>query len=130
MSYPDTFRQAAERVLDRIEDGAEELASPPTHFEENDEHRGFRLKAEAGARAFVEDLRARLSGTTKRRLEQLDLDMADLVATAAQCAGWISVTGAVTGRSAARDALEEEGYLRFYPAVPGEWVACYRLVAP
>jgi hypothetical protein len=127
MSFPDTIDQAAGRILERIEDGAELLSVPPAHFEENDEHRDFRLKAEAGARAYAKDLRWRVERTT---LGQLDLDMAELVATAAQCAGWISSTGAVTGRSAAREALVEGGYLVFHPAVPGQWVACYRLVAP
>lgn len=127
MTYPDTLEQAAGRLLQRIERGCVSLGAPPTHFEEDDEHRTFRLAAVDGALAYAALLAEQIE---QGQVTELGLEMAELVATTAERAGWVSATGAVTGRGEARERLEREGFLAFYPPVPGQWVACYRLVAP
>lgn len=127
MSYPDTLVQAAARILERIEIGAEELSEPPAHFQEDAEHRTFRLAAEAGARAYAEVLRQEIG---QARVTGLILDKAELVATAANCAGWLTADGAASYREEARAELIRSGVFVFHPAVPGQYVACDRLVAP
>lgn len=127
MTYPDTPVQAAKRVLQRIGHGAVGLSSPPEHFEEDDEHRAFRLAARAGAVAYIMALARQVDDGL---IDDLAVEEAGLVALAAECAGWLGAAGAVFGRDRARRELERAGFLVFYPAVPGQWEACYRLVAP
>lgn len=127
MTYPDTLVQAASRTLERIEIGAEELSETPTHFEEDAEHRTFRLAALAGARAYAVVLRQEIE---QGRVTQLMLDKAELVATSATCAGWLTPGGAARYREEARNELIRSGVFVFHPAVPGQYVACDRLVAP
>lgn len=127
MIYPDTLEAAAERCADRIEHGADELAAPPEHYDENEEQRAFREAASAGARAYAAALRHRLE--TEPVTESL-LEEADLVDTASHCAGWLGTSGSVIGRDDQIAALQEAGFFVFHPARPGEYVACYRLVAP
>lgn len=126
-TYPDTLEQAIDRLIARIDSGAELLAAEPVRFVEDAKHLDFRLAALAGAQAYAELLRG---WVTRRPVTQLDLDKAELVATAANCAGWLTAVGAVTGRAAARAELIREGFFVFHPAVPGQYVACDRLVAP
>lgn len=127
MTYPDTAVLAAGQFLDRIEVGAKELSEPPTHFEENAEQRAFRLAAAAGARAYAVVLRQEIE---QGRITELVLSKAELVATAATCAGWLTPGGAARYREDARSALIGAGVFVFHPAVPGQYVACDRLVAP
>lgn len=127
MSFPDTMEQAAERALSRIEHGFRILDNPPRHFEEDAEQRAFRLAARDGASAYCRLMDRQIERCI---LTPLMLEKADLVGTAATCAGWISATGAVVGRGEALQELLTEGFLEFHPAVPGRFVACYRLQVP
>lgn len=124
--YPDTLQAAAGRIHERILRAADGLFVEPLHDEEDGEQRGRREAAERGARAYAELLQEIIDdgAVTNAHLEQ-----AELVATAAECAGWIGVNGAVTGRETAMRQLIAGGYFAFCPAVPGRHLACYRLVA-
>lgn len=125
-SYPDTLRAAASRIHARILAAADNLpVEAPPLLEEGDEQRIYREAAERGARAYAELLQEIIDdgAVTNAHLEQ-----AELVATAAECAGWIGVNGAVTGRETAMRLLIAGGYFALYDAVPGRYMACYRLV--
>lgn len=128
MTYPDTFVQAAGRMLQRIERGGNQLASPPTHFEEDDEQRDFRLAAQAGAVAYAQMLAKKIDDGWM--ITDLDLQKAELVAITTECAGWITPTGAPFSREEAIKELVAGGFLVLHPKVPGRYVACYRLQAP
>lgn len=127
MTYPDTFELAAGRMLQRIIRGGLQLASPPTHFEEDAEQRDFRLAAQAGAVAYAKVLTEKIDDG---RVTDLDLQKAELIALTTEGAGWITPTGAPLGREEAIKDLVAEGSLVFYLKVPGRYAACYRLQAP
>jgi hypothetical protein len=125
MSWPDTIEQAAGRHLASIESGAEILAVEPDRYTEDEEQTAFRLAAYAGARAYAEYLRQALEdGSVTDAL----LVQADLVRTAAHCAGWLSASTARLDREGAMDDLVRQGFFVYHPAVPGRFVAKYRLV--
>jgi hypothetical protein len=135
VTYPDTAVLAAGRLLERIEAGAEQLSETPTHFEEDAEHRKFRLAAAAGARAYAVVLRheieqGRITEFEQGRITELMLDKAELVATSATYAGWLTPSGSAHYREQARKELISSGVFVFHPAVPGRYVACDRLVTP
>lgn len=123
MSWPDTIEQAAGRILERIERGAELLSVEPDHYTEDEEQTAFRLAAYAGARAYAEYLRQAIEGGS---VTDALLAQAELVETGAQCAGWLSASGVV--RAPAMQDLVRQGFFVYHPAVPGRYVACYRLV--
>lgn len=127
MSFPDTIEQQADRVLERVRRGGDVMAAEAREVGEDVERRDFRLAAEHGARRYAEFLAGELeAGNLNNRL----LREATLVAQATGLAGWLS-GAALTGED--RDAMRNlvaQGFFEYYPRVPGEWVACYRLVAP
>jgi hypothetical protein len=128
MSYPDTRIAAATRILDRIRRGGDVMAEEALEVGEDAERRRFRLAAEQGARAYASLLETQIVDNS---VTDLTLQMAELVARATECAGWLSTTTVQgDGREEAMRRLIAAGFFARYEAVPGEWVACYRLVAP
>lgn len=126
MIYPDTI-DVAEQIVESLDAATADLAKAPEHYTENDEQRSFRLAAVAGARAYAAHLRSLIE---QNQVTEVTLEQADLVATAASCAGWLGTSGAVIGRDDTAARLQQDGFFVFHPARPGEYVACYRLVAP
>jgi hypothetical protein len=130
MTYLDTAEAetSARHLLAQIRMNITVLAEEAAELDD-DERRSFRLDAAAGGRRYAGGLQADIESG---RVDEHTLRKADLVARAAGCAGWLSASG-MGGTSQGRlvlSALIEEGVFAFYPAVPGQWVACYRLVAP
>lgn len=125
MAYPDTAVREAQRLLERIQRGPVTMAAdaPPG---ENREHR---LAAAAGAYAYADRL---ASDIERGRVDEPYLRRAALVARAAECAGWLSADPVRDDRQtdASMGSLIDVGVFAFHPAVPGKYVACYRLVAP
>lgn len=126
MSYPDTTAQAADRVLARIRRGADVLVTEANQLTGPllEERRKFLLIAIAGASRYVEILTAEIAeGPVTMDLVQ----RAEVVATATECSGWLGAGGYDGSHRAAMRHLIGQGVFDFYPAVPGKWLACYRL---
>lgn len=131
MTYPDTIEAGARRLslLKLVLEGAEVLAEEAAELATDPERQDFRRAAEAGARHYAKALQADIDAC---RIDEGLTRKANLVARAAGCAGWLSASG-MSGDSQSQLAMRDlvaEGVFAFYPAVPGQWVACYRLVAP
>jgi hypothetical protein len=127
MTYLDTAEAEARHLLERIRENITILAEEAATLDDDEERRGFLLDAEGGARRYADDLQADIEGG---RTDERALRKAALVALAAGCAGWLTASGMSGDNQPLMRALTEEGVFAFYPAVPGRWVACYRLVVP
>lgn len=126
MTYPDRLEAAAGRIAAQIRVEAETLAEEaanPRHAECAEYH----ARAQAGALAYAGLLDKAIAAG---RLDDDELRRADLVLTAAGCSGWISAGCGACDRGLAVKELIRLGFFVHHEAVPGQWVECYRLVAP
>lgn len=120
---PDTRADVAQRYADRIRSGIPRMLQEHQEREREADAKIYMALAERGAQAYLEHLEHLIA---TGQVDQLDVDQARLVATAVSCAGWLGAT--IESPTAAVRALVNEGYFEFFPAVPGRWLACYRLV--
>lgn len=116
IGYARLLRERLLRAVDSLDAEADAMADDP-------ERQDFRRRAAAAGDRYADQM----TDWIDTAVSEEQLQQADLVVQAAECAGWLTATTVLDHRSMA--ALITEGVFGYHAADPGRWVACYRLGA-